>query len=122
MPAPGYRRASIVSRNPSYTPAAVTESPTQTITSPGRNDILEATEESIFREFNKEVPSSFVGDTVARLLRSVDQVAYVRFASVYHQFKDVGQFIDEAKQVLESSGHDAADQPSLFDQGAEGEQ
>ena len=61
--------------------------------------IVEATEEEIFREFEKEVPSTFIGDTVAKYLRAVDKVAYIRFASVYREFRDVGEFIEEAEEV-----------------------
>jgi len=55
--------------------------------------IVEATEEEIFRRFEKEVPARFIGDTVSGYLRNVDQVAYIRFASVYRNFQDVGEFI-----------------------------
>lgn len=61
--------------------------------------IVEATEEEIFREFEKEVPSTFIGDTVAKYLRAVDKVAYIRFASVYREFRDVGELIEEAEDV-----------------------
>ena len=64
--------------------------------------IVEATEEEIFRQFGREVPSGFIGDTVSRLLRSVDEVAYVRFASVYRAFQDVGDYIEEAKEVIQA--------------------
>ena len=87
---------------------------------PALEALADHVEEEIFRRFDREVPSQFIGEQCAKRLRRLDQVAYVRFASVYHQFKDVGQFIDEAKQVLESSDDDAPDQPSLFDGAAEG--
>ncbi len=68
--------------------------------------IVESTEEEIFREFDKEVPSTFIGDTVAKYLRAVDKVAYIRFASVYREFRDVGELIEEAEEVrdLPSTG------------------
>ena len=75
--------------------------------------ILEATEEEIFRGFDKEVPSSFIGDAVAKNLRQVDKVAYVRFASVYREFEDVGEFIDEAQNVMDSP-QDGPGQGKLF--------
>ena len=77
-------------------------------------DIVEATEEEIFRNFDKEVPTSFIGDTVSKHLRRVDQVAYVRFASVYRSFEDVGEFIDEAQQVI-NTPVDIPEQGRLFD-------
>ena len=46
-------------------------------------------------EFEREVPSDVIGEKVMRRLKEVDDVAYVRFASVYRRFKDVGQFLNE---------------------------
>jgi len=64
--------------------------------------IVEATEEDIYRQFEKEVPSSFIGDAASSHLRSVDKIAYVRFASVYRNFADVDELIDEAREVKEA--------------------
>jgi len=61
--------------------------------------ICEELEETMFREYDKLVPSAFIGDTLGRLLRGVDQVAYVRYASVYRNFADLGELIDEAEQL-----------------------
>ncbi|HUU21666.1 MAG TPA: transcriptional regulator NrdR, partial [Phycisphaerae bacterium] len=52
--------------------------------------IVEAVEESIFQNWEKDVPSSFIGDAIGGLLQEVDKVAYMRFASVYRAFSDVG--------------------------------
>lgn len=49
--------------------------------------------------FRYEVPSNQVGDMVLRRLRELDKVAYVRFASVYREFKDVDEFLDELKRL-----------------------
>ena len=49
----------------------------------------------------KEVPSSVIGEALMRELHGLDQVAYVRFASVYRQFRDVNQFMNELKIILE---------------------
>jgi transcriptional repressor NrdR len=51
-------------------------------------DVLEA-------QYESEIPSGAIGDAVMQRLRTVDQVAYVRFASVYKEFRDVGEFVDE---------------------------
>jgi len=51
---------------------------------------------------SKEVPSSVIGEWVMENLSQLDEVAYVRFASVYRQFKDVNEFMDELKSLLES--------------------
>jgi transcriptional repressor NrdR len=55
-------------------------------------------------EYDREVPSSVIGGMVMEELRRLNQVAYVRFASVYREFKDVSQFLEELKPILESRG------------------
>ena len=53
-------------------------------------------------EYDREVQSSVIGSLVMDELRDLDQVAYVRFASVYREFKDVNQFLEELKPILDS--------------------
>ncbi len=53
-----------------------------------------------------EVESRIVGEEVMRQLHILDQVAYVRFASVYREFKDVNQFMSELKNLLNDSGQE----------------
>ncbi len=53
-------------------------------------------------EYDREVESSVIGSLVMEELRALNQVAYVRFASVYREFKDVSQFMDELRPILES--------------------
>jgi transcriptional repressor NrdR len=48
----------------------------------------------------REIPSSMVGEKVMQELQRLDGVAYVRFASVYRQFRDVGEFMDELKDFM----------------------
>jgi transcriptional repressor NrdR len=60
-------------------------------------------------EYDREVPSVVIGSLVMEELRSLDQVAYVRFASVYREFRDVSQFLDELRPMLEANSA-AADQ------------
>jgi transcriptional repressor NrdR len=74
--------------------------------------IADKVEEDIFRNFDKEVTSSFIGENVIRHLRDVDKVAYIRFASVYRDFKDAGELIEEVSQVISQS--DLAGQSKLF--------
>ncbi|MBR3394594.1 MAG: hypothetical protein IKG76_02295, partial [Firmicutes bacterium] len=50
----------------------------------------------------KEISSSFIGEVVMEKLKDLDEVAYVRFASVYRQFKDVNTFIAEIEKLLGS--------------------
>ena len=52
-------------------------------------------------DYDREVPSSVIGSLVMDELRTLNQVAYVRFASVYREFKDVNQFLDELKPLLD---------------------
>lgn len=75
--------------------------------------IADKAEENIFRNFDKEVSSAFVGDSVMRQLRKVDKVAYIRFASVYRDFKDAGELIEEVSQAIEEVERD--DQAKLFE-------
>ncbi|MCJ7730161.1 MAG: transcriptional regulator NrdR [Sedimentisphaerales bacterium] len=74
--------------------------------------IADKVEEDIFRNFDKEVTSAFVGESVIRHLRDVDKVAYIRFASVYRDFKDAGELIEEVSQVIAQP--DYGGQPKLF--------
>jgi transcriptional repressor NrdR len=57
-------------------------------------------ESQLHEMFDKEVASKFIGHLIMEALRGLDQVAYVRFASVYREFKDVNQFLDELKPLL----------------------
>ena len=52
----------------------------------------------------KEVPSSRIGDAVMAALRNLDDVAYVRFASVYRSFRDVAELMDELKSLVDARG------------------
>ena len=74
--------------------------------------IADKVEEDIFKNFDKEVASTFIGESVIKHLRDVDKVAYIRFASVYRDFKDAGEFIDEITQAI--SQPDNTGQPKLF--------
>jgi transcriptional repressor NrdR len=76
--------------------------------------IVDEVEEEIFRKFDREVPSTAVGELVTDRLRRVDQVAYVRFASVYRQFKTLDELVNEAKAVIDAMRYDDPGQGSLF--------
>lgn len=75
--------------------------------------IADRVEEDIFKSFDKETPSSFVGESVMKHLRATDKVAYIRFASVYRDFKDAGDLIDEVTQAI--GEFDNAGQTKLFE-------
>jgi len=64
--------------------------------------IVDEVEDEIFKTHDREVPSTMVGGLVTDRLRRVDQVAYVRFASVYRQFKTLEELVDEAKLVIDA--------------------
>jgi transcriptional repressor NrdR len=57
-------------------------------------------EKMLEEKFEKEVPSAVIGEFVVERLSRIDQVAYVRFASVYRQFKDISHFMKELKTLL----------------------
>jgi transcriptional repressor NrdR len=80
--------------------------------------VVDEIEEQLIAEFEKEVSSQTIGERIAAALRRVDKVAYVRFASVYRQFEDVGDFIDEARE-LQQSVEDIPGQGSLFEEATE---
>ncbi|MCM8792297.1 MAG: transcriptional regulator NrdR [Candidatus Omnitrophica bacterium] len=63
-------------------------------------EIVRSVERTIQRTTEREVSSRRIGELVMEKLKLLDDVAYVRFASVYRQFKDVSQFMDELKIVL----------------------
>jgi len=62
--------------------------------------IVERLEKMLDEKYEKEVPSSVIGEFLMEELSKVDQVAYVRFASVYRQFKDINHFLKELKSLL----------------------
>jgi transcriptional repressor NrdR len=63
-------------------------------------DMVTSIERIIMRKYEKEIPASVVGELVMEKLAGADDVAYVRFASVYRQFKDVNQFMKELQEML----------------------
>jgi transcriptional repressor NrdR len=80
-------------------------------------ETLESTVSEIVLELQnagiKEIPSPKIGSIVMRKLEALDSVAYVRFASIYRQFQDVGEFIDEIRHL---ERRPPADAPDLFPQ------
>lgn len=67
-------------------------------------ELVAALEREITRKFEREVSSTSIGELVMDKLTGLDEVAYVRFASVYRQFKDVNQFMSELKGLLKKTG------------------
>lgn len=66
--------------------------------------VLDEIENAIFSVEEREVPTSAIGELVMSKLKELDEVAYVRFASVYREFKDVNTFMEELKKLLHVSG------------------
>ena len=62
--------------------------------------IADELEKMLGEKYEKEVPSNVLGEFIMQRLAKIDQVAYVRFASVYRQFQDVGHFMKELKTLL----------------------
>ena len=62
--------------------------------------LIDEVENEIFNMEEKEIPSQIIGELVMNKLKNTDMVAYVRFASVYREFKDINTFMDELKKVL----------------------
>lgn len=61
-------------------------------------DVIDALE----AQYESEIPSQAIGDAVMQRLRKIDQVAYVRFASVYKEFRDVNEFVDEISALVKN--------------------
>ncbi|MGN0325070.1 MAG: transcriptional regulator NrdR [Lachnospiraceae bacterium] len=64
------------------------------------NKLIDEVEIEIFSREEKEIPSAVIGEIVMEKLKNLEAVAYVRFASVYREFKDINTFMDELKKVL----------------------
>lgn len=63
------------------------------------NDAVSKIERIIYDKFDREVPSKEIGELVMKELKSLDHIAYVRFASVYREFKDPQEFMKELKNI-----------------------
>ncbi|MBS7330028.1 MAG: transcriptional regulator NrdR [Lachnospiraceae bacterium] len=62
--------------------------------------LVDEVENEIFNLEEREIPSDIVGEILMRKLKALDEVAYVRFASVYREFKDLNTFMDELRNVM----------------------
>ena len=68
-----------------------------------QDEVAEELERMIRDKFDKEIPAKMIGEFIMRKLAKIDQIAYVRFASVYREFQDVSHFMDELKGLLDKS-------------------
>lgn len=76
--------------------------------------IVDEVEEEIFATHDREVPTSAIGRLVIGHLRRIDQVAYVRFASVYREFRTLEELVEEARAVLDARRFEDPGQGRLF--------
>ena len=67
-------------------------------------DIATDIEQNLQSALEREIPTSEIGEMVMARLKELDEVAYVRFASVYRQFKDINSFMEELTKLLEDKG------------------
>lgn len=75
-------------------------------------EVADRVERALQERSEKEVPSSLIGETVMRELHQLDKVAYVRFASVYRSFKDVGEFMRELEDLIQDRGKEPRAKPA----------
>ena len=64
------------------------------------DSLIDNIEAQIYSTLEREVTSTVIGEKVMEELRKLDEVAYVRFASVYRQFKDINTFMDELQKII----------------------
>ncbi len=77
--------------------------------------LTDEVEDILFKQYDREVSSQVIGALVGQHLRDVDHIAYVRFASVYRQFQELGEFIDEVKEVIDHQAKATPGQRQLFE-------
>ena len=83
-----------------------------------RRRIVEEVEDELHREYDREVESRVIGEKVAMKLRDLDEIAFVRFASEYYRFENVGEIMDELRDLADRV-RDVRDQGKLFDEGGQ---
>lgn len=77
--------------------------------------LTDEVEDIIFKTHDREVSTHFIGSVTGEKLRDIDQIAYVRFASVYRSFQDLGELIDEARDVMDRKSTLTPGQQKLFE-------
>ena len=78
--------------------------------------LVDAVEDELHRPFDREVESRVIGEKVAERLRDLDEIAYVRFASEYYQFRNVGDILEELETISQRV-KDVKEQRPLFGEG-----
>lgn len=77
--------------------------------------LVDGVEEDLFSRHDREVSSEQIGAYVGARLRQLNQVAYVRFMSVYRKFHSIEEFVDEIRDVRERNAQESPEQQSLFE-------
>lgn len=77
-------------------------------------EVVDRIEEAIERTDQREISSQSIGELVMDQLRGLDQVAYVRFASVYRNFQDTTEFMEEVRELVSRAQYRARGQQDLF--------
>ena len=77
--------------------------------------VVDEVEDLVFKQNDREVSSKVIGQLIGERLRNIDQIAYVRFASVYRSFQDLGELIEEARDVIDRSTTNMPGQQRLFE-------
>ncbi len=80
----------------------------RSVSAKAMEDLVNEVEKEIRNTLDREVPSKEIGELVMSKLRNIDEVAYVRFASVYRQFGDLSTFMDELKLMLQEEAKNNA--------------
>jgi len=76
--------------------------------------LVDGVEEELEASDTREIETARLGELVMARLRSLDQVAYVRFASVYRNFQDTTEFMEEVRELVRRAGYNVAGQADLF--------
>jgi transcriptional repressor NrdR len=71
-------------------------------------NVISKIEADLYENFEREVPSRYIGEKVMEELRVLDKVAFVRFASVYREFQDVNDFVEELEPILRGEARENA--------------
>ena len=100
----GHDNTRVIDSRPSKIEAGVLRACHKRPVSAGQIDkLVEEVETEIFNMEEREISTQDIGEMVMNKLKDMDAVAYVRFASVYREFKDINTFMDELKKVLDSN-------------------
>jgi transcriptional repressor NrdR len=74
------------------------------------NDLVDEIEKKLYNIMEKEITSKTIGEIIMEKLKELDEVAYVRFASVYRQFKDINTFMEELSKLLDKESKESAEE------------